>query len=313
MFIFAVMGAALIALFIVSLLEIAWISIHLKDIVTHENGHGPTRKTLAVRALLKERMMVVLFLLLGVELIVYYPALEISRLAEDGGGIIRITVYAYPFILFFVGEMAAKFIGYRLATEVALASAIPLHALLGSFFSITCLTKAVSRFTGGKDLRLTREEDVLATAQLAEEHGSLHPVESMGIKQWLDAGNQTVGDFVIPLEGCTKVTSTRPTRRELRNAAKRHSEIIVCPEEETVTGIIMSEDIIELLNGDADEIVGIAKRVQPVPDLPATTPIPEAIRLLRKRPIGVVTEHGRPVGIFVVNDIFDRIIESESE
>lgn len=308
-----VLSFVLVGLF--SFLEVVWLTVYDDDVVSHESTHGgPNRATKTIKTLLRERMVVESFVLFVVFLVLSASSFCLGRLTEGKDGVLPIVMIAYTVILFFVGEVAAKNIGYRLALPAAIVSAIPVQAMMKFFFPITWLLRHIQWITGTKDLRLYGEKDVVAAAQAAEEHGGLHPEEADLIERALAVGNKTVGDLMIPFGICTKVVGLKSKRSELVAAAMRHNKIVVCAQDGmTIVGMIRLKKIVPFLCGDPNATVDVTRVIEPTVDLPKDMPVPEAIRLLRKKPMGTVTFHGKPVGVVITNDLLDLIIDTKSE
>ena len=315
-----VMVISFVLIFVFSLLEVVWLTVYDHDVVAHEGkSGGRTSATKAIRQLNDERMIVVGFILFAIHLLTYFTPLVLGRLSIDMDGGINAILAIYAVALFFFGEIVSKNIGYKYAMRSALLSAVPLRLLLWLCFPITWALRLTNRLTGGTERRIYREEDVIATAQAAREHGTLDPEEAGLIQTLIRVGNRKVRELYIPLDKCTAITQ-RPTRQQLVEAAIRHSHIVVIAEGDpkTVLGIVRRRDLINHLGkSDApDATIDLAKAglIHGMVDVPLDMVISEAFHLLRREPhVGEVTEGGQTVGIIRLRAILFRMAGIEGE
>ena len=315
-----IMAVAFIFIFIFSLLEVVWLSIYEDEVIAYERRHfgGSNRVTRCITGLVRQRMVVVGFILFAIHLITYFTPLLLGRLSKNlsGGLIITTVLVIYAIVLFFFGEVVSKNIGYRFAFKSGLLSAMPLKLLLWVFSPVTWLLSVTNKLTGGKDVRLLfTEEDVVAAAQTAEEHGSLHPAETTFIQRMLTIGNKQIGELMIPLEKSVHV-SLHPTREQLRQAAEKYSRIVVCSSEHdyaSIMGVISVCNVVSLLCGEPLERLDLTQKLRPLFTLSTDTVVAQAYLLLYKNPIAVVTEHGRTVGIVTLRTILESIAGTEGE
>lgn len=309
----AIMVVSFVLIFCFSLLEVVWLTIYDDDVVAYESRCGRNTSTATIKQLLRERMVVAGFILFAIHLLTYFTPLILGRFTRDIGGLVYTMLAVYPLFLFFFGEIVSKNIGYRYATPVAILSAVLIKWLLKIFWPVTWSLRLTNKLTGGKDLRLYSEKDVIATAEAAKEHGTLHPEEAEFIQRALEVGNHQVADFMIPLGKCVAV-SLKPTRQQLIDAVNKRSRVVVCAVEDpqTIIGVVTAKDVVPiLLKGKLDEKVDLTGKLHPTVDLPQNMSIPEAFRFLRKRSFGTVTDNGKMVGFITLRGILDQMVDAE--
>ncbi len=319
-----VMLIAFILIFLFSLLEFVWCAFQHNDVVALEQRRGfanPATRT--TKVLLGERMVVVNFILLLIHLVTYFTPMLLGKLSQDTDGVVTAMLVAYGIVLFFGGEMTAKNLGYRWMTPAAVGSALPLQLLLKTFAPITWALRWLSMLTGGHELRLYREEDVIATAQAAREHGALDPREVKLITDAIALGNRRVRDLLIPLGQCLTIAiEPSPTRQELTDAATRHSHVIVrATPGGNIVGLIMRKDVMAFLsrtNLPPNQTVDLMKEKELKPcgmvELPQDWPIAKAYEFLNgDDACEVVDEQGRTVGILRSRRVANALLGIESE
>jgi len=230
------------------------------------------------------------------------------------------TIIMSPLILIF-GEIVPKSIARASAYTITLRAARPLRvaqrlmhpvvALVGRLVETT-LALFGSRPTGGSPY-VTREE-LIALAELGEEHGLLVPDERRMIQSVLALRDRPASTVMVPLAEM-EALAVSTTVADLEGAAAR-------------TGFSR----FPVYEGRADNIVGIVSVVDvlraDLPDDPAATPIAsfvhreatyvpktksvgELLRELRYSPTPmaiIVDEHGGPVGLATVEDLVEEII-----
>lgn len=308
-----VMLVSFVLIFLLSLLEFVWCGVQDKDAVTHEQYHGgPNPATRTIKTLLRERMTVVNYVLLLIHLLTYFTPMLLGWLARDTDGWVTALLITYGVVLFFGGELTAKNLGYRWMTASAVYSAIPLQVLLRILPPVTWVLRRLITLTGGHELRLYREEDVIATIQSATEHGSLHQAERTLMIRTMELCNRLVNDCMIPLEQCPTVSAT-PTRAELSTAVQQHWYIVVASPERTPMGVVLREDILPLVTGpdlSPEQPVNLASYLIGMKDLPKTMQIGEAFdHLSGEDDVAEVTDaSGRTIGIITARGVVLRLL-----
>lgn len=311
-----VMVVSFVLIFVASLLEVVWLTVWNDDVITYEGRiKGPNAATKAVRTLLCERMVVVGFILFAIHLLTYFTPLVLGWLSYGMNGWISSLLVVYAILLFFFGEIVSKNVGYKRAMAAAVWSALPLRMLLQVLFPVTWALKQTNRLTGGQDRRLFREEDVVAAAQAAQEDGALNRQETALIRRAITMGNFRVEKVYIPLAKVLTIP-LRPTRKQLSDAAAKHSHIIVCSGENTVIGAITRKDAVPILARDTppDQPIDLPKDIiRAMLDLPKTMLIAEAFEFLRGDDVAceVTDEHGKTIGIVRTRDVATRLFETE--
>lgn len=317
--IIAVIIVSFVLIFVFSLLEVVWLTVYDDDVVSHERSHGGTTHiTKTIKALLRERMVVVGFILFGIHLLTYFTPLVLGRLSQGMNGTITTVLVIYAIVLFFLGEIVSKNLGYKWAMRSALLSAKPLACLIKLSWPVT---KVLKLFLGKQDRRLYREEDVIAAAHAAREHGALEPREVKLITDAINLGNRRVRDLYIPLEQCLTVTiEPLPTRQELTDAATRHSHIMVrATPGGNILGSITRKDVMAFLsrtNLPPDQAVDLMKELKPcgMVELPLDWSIAKAYEFFNgDDACEVVDDQGRTVGILRSRRVANGLLGIESE
>lgn len=306
-----VMVMAFILIFILSLLEVVWLSVYEDDVIVYERRSKPSRATKTVRELLNSRMVVVGFILFAIHLLTYFTPLVLGRLSRGRNGWMNFVLLAYAIILFFAGEVISKNIGYRFAMKCAVYSAILLKIFLKIFFPVTWTLKMTNKLTGGKDLRY-QEEDVVAAAQAAEEDGTLSPAEADFIENTLKVGNHVVLDIMVPVEKCA-IVSVNALRMELIAAARlRHKILVNDPNDPmTIRGLVRVEEVIDLITtGLPDDRINLSSVMHNLAIISASMEVGEALKflLLQESAAGIVAYEGRTVGFISLRDIYALIV-----
>lgn len=314
---FFVILLSFVLIFILSLLEFVWCAVQDKDVVAYEQSRGgPNAATRAVKALLRERMVEVNFILLLIHLITYFTPMLLGILTRSTDGWVMVMLVAYGVVLFFGGELTAKNLGYRWMTSAAVYSAITLKLLLHCCAPVTWVLRCLISLTGGHELRLCREEDVIATARVAQEHGALGPQETMLIRKAIELGNLKVGDVFMPVAKVLTVP-LRPTQQQLSNAASKHSHVIVCSDDKTIIGSLTRKEVVAFLARDIphDQPIDLPRdSIHGMLDLPQTMPIAEAFEFLRGDVVCEVTDdQGRTIGVIRTRDVAFRLFETQIE
>ncbi|MDD5110046.1 MAG: CNNM domain-containing protein [Patescibacteria group bacterium] len=322
--IITVMAIAFVLLFVLSLLEFVWCCVQDKDVVMHEERHGgPSPATRRSKTLLRQRMLVVNFILLMIHLATYLTPMLLMWLARDKGGLVTTLLVFYGIILFFGGELVAKNIGYRWLKKSAVMSAIPLDVLLWIFVPVTWFLRNLIALTGGQELRLTTEEDVRATIGAAVEHGSLQQEEAKLITHAIALGNLKIRELFIPVAECPTVAiNPMPTRQKLQEAASKHFHIMVTETEGgNIVGMITRKDVLAFLarsNGPPEQPIDLRKEKEVKPkgmvELSQDTIVAQAYELLEGDDVlEAVDKEGRTIGILSTRDIAHRLFGIGSE
>jgi CBS domain containing-hemolysin-like protein len=250
--------------------------------------------------------------------------LVVARLTADGGWAIDEgtlnTLVMSPLILIF-GEIVPKSIARASADTLTLRIAWPLRLCQRVFrpavVVIARLTEAVLALFGGHptdDNPYVTREELMALADLAEEHGLFVSGERRMIRSILELRDRPVSSVMVPLVDMVSLPLTA-TVGSLIEAASRsgYSRYPVYERRvDNVVGVVSVVDVLRAGLPEPDADAPVAPHVQrDVTYVPETKSTGELLRELRysRVPMAVcVDERGGVVGLATAEDLAEEIV-----
>lgn len=309
---------ALVIIFFNSLLEGSWWCLKEEDVVKYELKYGANHRTQMIRLLLDEKPVVVGLILFWLAMVLYLSSLGLGWLTAGhlNQWLIVGIILGYPILCFYVGEVLSKTLGFFYAWPVALRSVYFVWAGLRLCFPITWLLRLtyrlVKKVTKSERQMTAQEEDVVVAAEIAKQNGALHEVEVELIKKFLKVGNQPIRSLITPINKCLKLT-VKTTISNLRAVGRQQAPILIIDaHDKLVIGSLSAEDVVKVLVADptADKI-DLSRAVGGVVTLPAEISVTEALKLLKKSPVGIVRDQGKLVGVITLRDIVEDFMGVE--
>ena len=146
--------------------------------------------------------------------------------------------------------------------------------------------------------------------------GLLERLEHRRLTQTLSTTKRTVADVLIPISGLTTVPA-EPTLGDVERAVAQtgFSRFPLCADRRSGTdrrlvGYLHVKDILELLGGSLDTLVPPGS-VRPLPEVPATAKLDEALTLLRRSGshlARVVDLGGSTEGVVALEDLVEEYV-----
>lgn len=317
----AVSSIALV--FITSLAEGAWWALRIEEVVAFESKLDQTSAKSAsllakaglIRKLLEERPVAVGWTLLLLDMVLYLGALFLGMIGESNLNLgVVILLAFYPTVRFILGEIVSKNMGYNKRLRVCLFSVHYLYFFWKVLGPITWLLRQLNHWTGGQR-RVIQEEDIVAAAQAAKEHGTLDQVEVDVIVAFLEVGNKTAGELMTPLANCRKILSST-TLRLFRDAIKdeENKPIIVLnsknPKE--VFGVLSDDDALNIITRQTGDKLDLAIAQVGTMRIKKEAKISFILKDLSKNPVGLVEDRkGRVIGVITLRELVSRFTKAK--
>ncbi|MEO7195204.1 MAG: hemolysin family protein [Pseudonocardiaceae bacterium] len=217
-----------------------------------------------------------------------------------------------------LGEMVPKNIAIAGPERTALWMVPPLVAFMRVTRPVIALFSWAARLVlrlGGVQLReelnSAYSPDELANL-IAESRreGLLDTHEHRRLTQTLATMTRTVADVLIPISGLTTIPA-EPTLGDIERAVARtgFSRFPLCADHQLV-GYLHVKDVLELLGGPPDTPVPPGS-ARPLPELPATAKLDEALTLLRRSGAHlarVVGPGGSVEGVVALEDLVEEYV-----
>ncbi|MGH3826305.1 MAG: hemolysin family protein [Pseudonocardiaceae bacterium] len=239
-----------------------------------------------------------------------------SAVAHTAALVIALGIVTVAHIL--LGEMVPKNIAIASPERTALWMVPPLAAFMRVTRPVITLVSWAARLVlrlGGVALReeLTSAYSPDELANLiadSRREGLLDSHEHRRLTQTLATMKRTVADVLIPISGLTTIPA-EPTLGDLERAVAQtgFSRFPLCTERQLV-GYLHVKDVLELLGEPPDTPVPPG-RARPLPELPATAKLDEALALLRRSGAHlarVVGPGGSVEGVVALEDLVEEYV-----
>ncbi|MGH3854067.1 MAG: hemolysin family protein [Pseudonocardiaceae bacterium] len=239
-----------------------------------------------------------------------------AAVAHTAALVIALGIVTVAHIL--LGEMVPKNIAIAGPERTALWMVPPLVAFTRVTRPIIALFSWAARMVlrlGGvaprEELNSAYSPDELANLIAdSRREGLLDSHEHRRLTQTLATMTRTVADVLIPISGLTTIPA-EPTLGDIERAVAQtgFSRFPLCAERQLV-GYLHVKDVLELLGGPPDTPVPPG-RARPLPELPATAKLDEALTLLRRSGAHlarVVGPGGSVEGVVTLEDLVEEYV-----
>lgn len=302
--------------FVLSLAEGAWWTLKIEEVVKCEGQEGASSRTDLLKELLRERMVAVNWTLFLLDICLFLGAFALGLLVSHRSpweAVIVSTIY--PLVRFLLGEVVSKNMGYNHRLKVCLYSVYFLNFFLKFIFPVTWLLQKLDKWTGGKR-RVIGEEDVVAAARAAGEHGSIYPVEVRIITRFLAIGNKRVKELMIPLADCKHITSTTTIGHLLDVFGSRKEKPVAVDDSKTgrIIGILTAKTTLSLINRDSSQkdSVNLSVVGKDTVCLREDDEISKIFEALSQKPVGLVKDAaGRIIGIITWEMVESQYVKTK--
>ncbi len=239
-------------------------------------------------------------------------ALTYDRFGNTGvtivSGILAITILIFC-------EIVPKIIGSSSWKALAPVSAYVIQIYIFLLYPIVWLSETAGRMFNRPEMASVTREEMIATAELGVEEGSLHKKESAIIKNLLTLNNLYVSDVMTPRSVFFALDSDM-TVEEVHQKYKpiRFSRIPVYDGSlDNIIGMTMRYRIHEALSNDQHKL-RIREITTPIPSVPERMTVASVLDLLIKRKEHLalaVDEYGIVTGLVTLEDAVETLLGVE--
>lgn len=214
-----------------------------------------------------------------------------------------------------LSEILPKVIGATFWKPLAPMSAYAIQSLIFVLYPFVKASQAVSQLFRQHDQMTTSREEMIATAELGADEGTLHEKESAIIKNLLMLNNIYVSDIMTP-RSVMFALDDEMTVEEVASKYKpiRFSRIPVYNESlDNVVGLTHRYKILEALSSDQHQTM-IKDISTPIQSVSETMPVRVLIDLLirRKEHLALaVDEYGVVTGLVTLEDAIETLLGVE--
>ena len=222
--------------------------------------------------------------------------------------------------LFFFSELVPKTYAAGMPTELALAVAPVLSALVSVLRPVSAALSIVPQMFAGavarrKEVLMSSDEPVRAAVDLAAQEGQVEREDGEVIVGVLDSSDTRVGDIMVPMD---RVMTLRPDVSAGEALAQfrvhRFSRVPVISDSGEVLGVVYMKDVIRealrepaRMNTPVSYLVRAPFRVSPSENL-----LDVLSRMKKNRVhfavVSDLSDHGTPLGIVTMEDILSKIV-----
>jgi CBS domain containing-hemolysin-like protein len=217
------------------------------------------------------------------------------------------------FLVTIFGEIIPKRMGERYAEPLALFSAPILHITSKIFSPVSFLVAYLTGpFVGGKDSKVTSEEEIAFLANVAEKEGTIEHGESQMIQRIFRFNDITAADIMTPRQFVEFIDGAK-TIGELADFIKalKHSRYPVYEgEKNNIIGIVHQRNLLKALAvGELSQPVkNYMWEAMLVPESRLADDLLKDMRDKRAQLAVVVSDYGDLVGVVGIEDIVEELV-----
>jgi CBS domain containing-hemolysin-like protein len=214
-----------------------------------------------------------------------------------------------------VGEFAPKVIGSNHWKALAPVSAYLMKMLVIAVYPMVWLAEHLAKALGGNEDALVSREEVIVTAEMGADEGSIRPKESAIIKNLLMLDNMKVSDIMTP-RAVMYAYETGATVGEIMAKHKpvRFSRIPVFHNDlDHILGVVHRYKILEAASNDHDS-VRLDDIMTPIHAIPENISVAAALDQFIKRHehiFLVIDDYGSTTGIVSLEDAIETLLGVE--
>lgn len=235
--------------------------------------------------------------------------------AEFGNTGVTIASGALALTLLILSEIFPKIVGSIYWKSLAPFAAYMIQIYIFILYPIVWLSETASRMIHQPETASVTREEMIATAELGVEEGSLHKKESAIIKNLLTLNSLYVSDVMTPRSVFFALDSDM-TVEEVHQKYKpiRFSRIPVYDGSlDNIIGMTMRHRIHEALSNDQHELI-IREITTPIQSVPERMTVASVLDLLIKRKEHLalaVDEYGIVTGLVTLEDAVETLLGVE--
>lgn len=219
------------------------------------------------------------------------------------------------FVILIFSEIIPKTIGASKWKSLAPFTAYTLKFLIAILYPIVFFTEIVSKFFGGDKIHKLTREEMIVTAEIGADHGTLKKKESNIIRNLLMLDNIFVSDIMTPrsvimaLKGDLTVEQVLETHKPVR-----YSRIPVYEENiDHIAGVVHRYQILQASSDDKDTKT-IKEMMKPVISVGEDMSVSACLDQLIHRNehiFVVVDEYGGTLGLVTLEDAVETLLGVE--
>ncbi len=225
-----------------------------------------------------------------------------------------ISAFATVIILVF-GEFIPKVLGSSYWKTLAPFCAYIMRALVVIAYPFVWLAEHLANFIGTNDDALVSREEVIVTAEMGADEGSIRPKESAIIKNLLMLDNMKVSDIMTPrsvmysFETGTSVGDIMAKRKPVR-----FSRIPIFRNDlDHILGVVHRYKVLEAASHDHDNVL-VDALMTPIHSIPENISVAAALDQFIKRHehiFVVIDDYGSTTGIVSLEDAIETLLGVE--
>ncbi|MEZ0392174.1 MAG: CNNM domain-containing protein [Pseudobdellovibrionaceae bacterium] len=217
--------------------------------------------------------------------------------------------------ILFLSEIIPKIIGATYWKELAPVAAYTIQLLIFLLFPLVRMSELLGKLFSRPDTASVTREEMLATAEIGVEEGTLHKKESAIIKNLLMLNNMFVSDIMTP-RSVMFALEAEETVEEIANRFKplRFSRIPVYDSNlDNIIGLTHRYKILEALSSDKHKTL-VREITTPINSVPERMTVAGVIDLFVKRKEHLalaVDEYGIVTGLVTLEDAIETLLGVE--
>lgn len=244
-------------------------------------------------------------------------AASIGALVQDqfGDGYVTLTSVILTIGILVLSEILPKVLGATYWKELAPFAAYTIQFMIFTLYPFVKASELISRAFNKRDVYLVTREEMIMTAELGVDEGTLHSKESAIIKNLLMLNSMFVSDIMTPrsvmfaLEAENTVEEVAAKHRPLR-----FSRIPVYEGNlDNIIGMTNRYKILEALSNDQHD-KKLAALTTPINSVPEQMPVAAVIDLFIKRKEHLalaIDEYGVVTGLVTLEDAIETLLGVE--
>jgi CBS domain containing-hemolysin-like protein len=218
-------------------------------------------------------------------------------------------------VILVCGEIIPKILGATFWKRLAPASAYILRGLIVVVYPFVWLAEHLAKALGGSDESMVSREEVIVTAEMGADEGSIRPKESAIIKNLLMLDNMKVSDIMTP-RAVMYAFESGTTVGEIMSKHKpvRFSRIPVFRNDlDHILGVVHRYKILEEVSHDRDAVT-VDQLMTPIHSIPENISVAAALDQFIKRHehiFVVIDDYGSTTGIVSLEDAIETLLGVE--
>jgi len=235
-----------------------------------------------------------------------------------GSGAVGIFAGVFTFLVLSVTEIIPKSLGVRYANQVGPNIALPLQVMIWSVYPIVWIARhAMHALTGSGGIAHPSEDEVITTAGLAAQGGTMRNQEHRWVKNALRLDQVTAGDLRTPRTVVESIDANKSIAELAQHADEWvHSRVPVTEGEsvDAVIGMLHRREVFDaaLMNPKADlKVRDLMRSIQFVPETMAAHDLLEHFLKSRSHLAAVSDEYGGFEGVVTLEDVLEGLLGEE--